>query len=230
MSSSSIAIRFIKSNPFLEDYLRQGLINYSALSRMILKKFPQASEAAIGMSLRRFSQRDKQHKKLEHAVLKIVSAARVKIENQVSVAIINKPSNYTPIEQFLQHARTRRLECTLIEGSEVITLIFSSQIASLAQELLNNYLVRIRSGFAKIVLTLDERIEETPGVVSFVYGQLSKAGINIYEEMSCWHDIMVVIHERDISRLFSTLVLNNNELENDNLGNNNKSKKRSKKK
>lgn len=205
MSSSSIAIRFIKANPFLEEYLRLGLINYSALARLIRKKFPQSSEAAVGMSLRRFARRDKAQKRLDTAIFKIVGDARVKIENKTSVVIIHKPPHFAPIEQFLQQARRNHGECTMIEGSEAITLIFSTRLEPLIEKYLAAYVMRIKSGFAKIVLTIDERLEETPGVVSFVYGQLSKAGINIHEEMSCWHDIMMVIHERDVGRALSIL-------------------------
>lgn len=205
MSSSSIAIRFIKANPFLEEYLRLGLVNYSALARMIRKQHSQSSEAAVGMALRRYAQKNRGQKRLDTSVSRIVQDSRVKIENKISVVLMRKPAQYSSIDNFLQQVRAGQGECTMIEGTEAITLIFPSRMENLVQKFLGAYLIRLKSGFAKIVLTIDERLEETPGVVSFVYGQLSKAGINIHEEMSCWNDIMMVIHERDVGRALSIL-------------------------
>jgi hypothetical protein len=209
MSSSTLAIRYIKSHPFLEDYLHQGLINYSALARLLHKRYPASSEAAIGMALRRFSQRKRAQKRIENSIRRLISEARIQIENKTSVAVVRRPSGYAILNDAVGAIRAQQGECSIIEGSEALTLIFPSKLVDVVQSKLAPLLIRVRGGLARIVLTMDERLEETPGVVSYIYGQLSKAGINIREEMSCWNDIMIVLNESDVGKAISILTSDN---------------------
>ena len=54
-------------------------------------------------------------------------------------------------------------------------------------------------------MIFDEKIETTAGVVSYIYSLLSEKGINIYEEMSCWTDLMIVIDENDLGKTMNIL-------------------------
>jgi aspartokinase len=54
-------------------------------------------------------------------------------------------------------------------------------------------------------MTFDERLETTPGVVSFIYGLLAEHGINVVEEMSCWTELMLVVAEEDAARTIRLL-------------------------
>jgi aspartokinase len=56
-------------------------------------------------------------------------------------------------------------------------------------------------------MVFDERIETTPGVVSFIYGLLSDNGINVQEEMSCWTDLMIIIDEKNAAKAMRVLSL-----------------------
>ena len=58
---------------------------------------------------------------------------------------------------------------------------------------------------AQITLIFDERIETTPGVVSFVYSLLASNAVNIREEMSCWTDLLLLLDERDAARAMEVL-------------------------
>jgi hypothetical protein len=209
MSSTSLAIRYIKSHPFLEDYLHQGIVNYSAVARLLHKRYPASSEAAIGMALRRFAARKHSQKRIESQIRKMLEEARIQIESKISVLVVRRPLNYSVLMDTIELMRAEQGECTMIEGSEVITLIFPSRFVERVQTRLADIMIRIRGGMSKVVLTIDNRLEETLGVVSFVYGQLSKAGVNIREEMSCWTDIMIVLDEADVGKAISILTAEN---------------------
>ena len=56
-------------------------------------------------------------------------------------------------------------------------------------------------------VAFDEKIETTPGVVSFIYGLLADNSNNVWEEMSCWTDFMVIIEQKDAARAMRVLSL-----------------------
>ncbi|HDO19617.1 MAG TPA: hypothetical protein ENG74_02695 [Thermoplasmatales archaeon] len=66
-------------------------------------------------------------------------------------------------------------------------------------------MIKINKGLALIIIRSPKDIENTPGVLSYIYSLFAENGINIVETMSCWTDTILVVDEKDVARVMEFL-------------------------
>ncbi len=209
MSATKLAQQYILGHPSVRDCIKLGLINYSALSREICKANRIRSFDAVLVACRRQSGKIKNTETQQSRILSLVNDARLKLTNRMLVAIAEKPRDFERVYELQREIRRVRGEFRLIEGGDWITIISEEKFEAEIKEVFKGRLLRLSTGLAQLVLSFDERIEVTPGVVSFVYGRLAENGINVLEEMSCWTDLLLVLAEQDAAKALKVLDLKN---------------------
>ena len=93
----------------------------------------------------------------------------------------------------------------MIEGVSAITLITVEEFGKEVKKLLKHYILEETSGLVEVVLKSPPAIEETAGIMGYLYSLLGENGINIVETMSCWTDTLFVIHEKDLGKAMELL-------------------------
>ncbi|MFM1848609.1 MAG: hypothetical protein RL417_2083 [Pseudomonadota bacterium] len=206
-SVMSITQRFISEHPSIKDCLRRGLVNYSALARLICEARSVEKFDAVLIACRRQHAMIKEQLPQEKRIISLLKRAKIRLRNKMMVAIVEKPSDFERVYDLQKTIKKDRGDFHLIEGEEVITIISNSDYVSDLKEAFRGKIKKINEDLAQLTMIFDEKIETTPGVVSFIYGLLADNSINVWEEMSCWTDLMVIIEEKDAARAMRVLSL-----------------------
>ena len=201
----------IKKKPFLESALVEGLINLSALARKLKPEIEkkvgkEVNDSAVIMALNRLVPR-----------LELMSAMKFKkvVENigdiivRSNLADIAFANSHTLFEkQAILLDRVRSMKdvfCTFSQGIYETTLVVSSSIAALVEEIFADETLIARSGdLSSITVKLPTENSVCPGVYYYIFKELAWDNINITEVISTTNEFTVVISDADIPPPFPT--------------------------
>ncbi|MFH1127365.1 MAG: hypothetical protein ABIG84_05905 [archaeon] len=200
-TTTELTEKYIREHASIKDCLRKGLINYSALSRLIAKEYElgnKMSNEAILVAARRFKDKIK-HKPIEDKILSLFKNSNIEIKNNVVIFTLEKyvyPDSLIDIEKKIKKAKALFFS---IEGAKTITLIVQKQSESLIDADFKKYIVSKEENLSLVTIT-SPGIERTPGAVYYISGLFFDNEINILEFMSCYDDTLIVIDSKDVDR------------------------------
>lgn len=197
--------RYIREHPSVADCIERGLINYSALAREIAKAHEVEAHDAIVVACRRYYERRKPSPRHEDRIKDLIKRAKIRLRTKIAVVIADKSVNFEKALALQKLIKRDRGDFNLIEGEEVLTIITNEEYIGEVRENLGARVRRVTRGVVQITMLFDQRIETTPGVLSYLYRLFAEGGINIREEMSCWTDVMIVVDEADAARTMQLL-------------------------
>ncbi|MBN2423110.1 ACT domain-containing protein [Candidatus Woesearchaeota archaeon] len=197
--------KYIREHPSVKDCLKNGLVNYSALTREISKELKINNFDAILVACRRYKEKITQEKTLQKEIKKILKNSKLEIKNKMIIAIVDKPRYFNQLFELEKKIKSRKGIFNLIEGTNTVTIITNSEFKELIEGKLKNNITRINQNLVQINIICPPEIETTPGVISYIYSFFAENGINILEEMSCWTDVMIIIEEKDLARTMEFL-------------------------
>jgi aspartokinase len=204
-SVTQLTQSYINENPSIKDCLKLGLINYSALARRIETALSLTQFDAILIACRRYRTRWGGGSVRQKEILSLLKQSKVIIKNKIAVCIVDKPNNFLQLYQLQQQIIKDQNSCNVIIGDEVVTLVIQEKYIHLVKTMFKGQIRKISEELAQVSLVFDKRIEMVSGVVAYVYGSLAEKGINILEEMSCWTELMIIIHRKDLSAVAELL-------------------------
>lgn len=197
--------KYIAEHPGIKSCINKDLINYSALSRQICDELKIDKFDAVLIACRRYFWKHKNDPQHKNEVFSLLKNAKVMVKNKMIVAILEKPRDLEKLYIFQKKVKKKKGDFNIIEGQDVVTIITNSENASEIKEAFTSWLVKVNHNTVEIAIIFDEKIETTPGVVSYVYSLLAENNINVLEEMSCWTDLMIVIDEKDMAKAVKVL-------------------------
>ena len=191
---SEVAWLYVKGRPSLREGLKYGLINHSALARMVMeelgipkKKF-DAVKVALIRTARKLAEKESGG---EEKILEVLRGSSISIQTKVAAIVSRKELDVSAIT----HAKSGNYITYIVEESE-LKKVRKERGVRLITEKLN--LVTIKS---------KEEIEETPGVIAFILNALAHEGINVVEFISCYTDTILAVKEADTTRTYELLSL-----------------------
>ncbi len=198
-SVNEMTREYIRKRPSVKDCLAKGLINYSALSRLIRTELNSKSvtKAAILIAARRYRKELSGKEYSEDKIIWLLKNAEIEIKNKVFVMVADKSLNERILE-LEQEIKKEKGLFYLIEGSATITIISSDRHFDRIKTLLRRNLIKVNRNLVMIIVKSSPQIESLSGVVSFIYSLFADQGINLVETMSCWTDTIIVIEEKDL--------------------------------
>lgn len=189
---SELVWLYVKGRPSLREGLKYGIINHSALARLILDdlEIPKKKFNAVKVALIRIA-RKLAEKEIggEGKVLDVLKGSSISIQTKVAAVVSRKELGIKAIT----HAKSGDCITYIVEGGE-LDKVRKERGIKLITENLN--LVTIKS---------KEEIEETPGVIAFILNALAHEGINVVEFISCYTDTILAVRERDTARTYELL-------------------------
>lgn len=201
-TTAELTEKYIANHPSIKDCLKQGLINYSRLSRKIAKELnieKKTSIEAILIAARRYEEKIKKEKIREEKIIQILKNSELEIKNKIVVVILKK--NIIP-EELINLERNIKKQDDLvyvIEGTKTYTIITSEKYLKSIKNKFSRKIIKISREQAMIIMKNPEGVEETTGFTAYLYSRFGDHGVNILETMSCWTDTIFVISENDIS-------------------------------
>ncbi len=207
-STTELTVDYIKEHPYVKNCLKKGLINYSALARLIGKELgieKKSSKEAILVAARRFQQKLGSEASNERKIRSLLASSEISIKNKISVVILGKSIDLDFILGLQKSAKSEGGMIYLLEGTDNYTVITQEKYAQQLQKKMGCSIMKVHKDLAIIDFKSPEEIEKITGVVSYLTSLFAENGVNILEFLSCWRDTIFVIGRNDVEKAISFL-------------------------
>jgi hypothetical protein len=196
--------------PFVEAGLAGGILNLSALARVIkpeVKKivYKDVTEAAIIMALRRLPVKKGSLRNLRKGHWK--EYEMIVRSNLAEFTVFNSDLGPTKYKNLLRLINAQKgYFFTVTQGVFQTTIITSKELEKQVLKVLSRVKIVSRfSNLSSITLRLSQDILKTPGAYYFILMQLAWHGINLIEVVSTFTEFTVILNEKEVDRAFSAL-------------------------
>lgn len=209
-SEESIAERtrtYIDSRPSIKDCVAKGLINYSSLARMIMKDLGVNSEEAVMIACRRYANKLNTTGDHETSILKILKDSR--LEMRTKTCIVTAKNDWTVLHKMDNLFKDLWNENSImqcVQSASAVTIIADSMLKERIVDTVGRFnIIKIRENLVEIAVKSPEKIVDTSGVIAYLITNLSEAGINIEETVSCHTDTIFIVGEHDMINAYTVL-------------------------
>ncbi len=180
---------YVKGKPYLQEALEKGIVNYSALARMIDREMDGRNFDAVKAALRRLNERlGKERRNVEQKVLKVIKASILEMRDKIAVIISNRKLDMPVIAS----AKSKSGYTYIVEGNVI-------------ERVEHKDFLKIQKNLSMITIISPESLEDTPGVLSYLLSSLVAENINVVEFVSCYKDTLLVFKDADITKAFEIL-------------------------
>lgn len=207
-STSQLTVEYIKDHPSIKSCLKKGLINYSALSRLIAKDLDlekKSSKEAILVAARRFREQVRKEGSMEKEISALLSRSELSIKNKIVVLILKRGLDVSVLDRAQEEVRRDAGAFFLLEGSNNWTLITQERYAPLVERAVQSRIIKKERGLSLVAISSSSEIETTPGVVAYLASLFFENGVNILELLSCWTDTLFIIDSKDAGKAMGFL-------------------------
>lgn len=203
--------KIIRKSPFLEEGLALGILNHSALGRMIKPEvereaMKKVQDGAIVVALSRLARVIEKKTRKPKSIFQKTPDLIVRL-NLFEVTYANSESLILKQKKLMEQMTARQnLLLTFTRGLNETTIIASN-------ELRNRILAGFRgekmvSQFARLAsatLLLPKGTTQIPGVYSYILGSLAWEGINVVEVVSTLNEFTIILEDKKIDSAFSII-------------------------
>ncbi|WP_340066444.1 aspartate kinase [Ascidiimonas aurantiaca] len=209
---SSVVEVYIKSKPFLQSALSQGIINLTSLSRIIKDDIEgqlgkEVRNGAVVMALKRLS--DDLEFRATHKIVKT-------LKNIGEITVRSSLNDYTfKVSDTLLHnmallitkiQENKNAFYTSSRGVNETTIVVSNNIAKDVEEVFRNEtLIERIENLSSITVKLPKENVSIPGIYYFIFQRLSWEGVNIYEVISTTYEFTILVSEEQIDKAFKVI-------------------------
>jgi hypothetical protein len=210
VSKESLAERtriYIDAHPSVKDCVAKGLINYSSLARMIMKDLDVDNEEAVMIACRRYAGKLNTTSEHELSILNILKDSR--LEMRTKTCIITAKNDWTVLHKMDNLFKDLWNENSImqcVQSASAVTIIADRMLKDRIMDTVGRFnIIKVRENLVEIAVKSPEKIVDTSGVIAFLITNLSDAGINIEETVSCHTDTIFIVGESDMIDAYSVL-------------------------
>jgi len=208
---SDALARIVSRTPFLEEGLASGIINLSALARVLRPRIEaglvkDVGDAALVMALKRISDRLKKRRPRPGEMAKYVSD--ITVRSHLSEYTFQNSETLLPRQiRLLQEIRGRNDRfITFSSGASETTAIVSSDLDGAMRRIFKEEKLLCRyGGLSAIILRLTPQTVSAPGIYYLVLKLLAWEDINVIEVVSTYTEFVILLDDAYIDRAFSLL-------------------------
>lgn len=207
-SANELTIKYIKEHPDIRNCLRKGIINYSSLSRLIVKELQlekKTTKQAILISARRFKDKLKKELSQEKNIKELLSKSETEMLTKINIYILEKGINLDMIDEIQKTIRKETGKFYILEGSDNYTVITQEKFSNLLEDKFKNRIIKHEGDLVLINIKSSKDVENQRGFISYLTSLFAENGINIREFLSCWTDTLFVISSEDLQKAISFL-------------------------
>jgi aspartokinase len=202
MSSSSIVEKYISEHLSVHDCLKKGIINYSALARVIADEEKIKKEntlESIAISALRLKEKIK-NDDFDQKLKKMFDKTNVEVKGSMASVTVEKQFFPESLIEVEKEIKKQHGVFFAIEGISAITLIFQRQFLPILEQKFKKYIVHKKDNLSLITF-ISPGIQDTPGAVAFISMLFFQNKVNIQEFMSCYETTIVLIESKDLDKV-----------------------------
>jgi hypothetical protein len=207
-SITKLAENYVLEHPSIKDCLKNGLINYSSLSRLIASELglnPRKNFDAILIACRRLKRKLKKENIFEKKIISILRESRIEIKNKMIAVVLEKDIYFESLAALAKEIKKKKEVFGVIEGASGTTIITTEDFLELIRKYFRSRVILENKSLAQITIKSPKEIETTPGTYAYICSLLADNNINIVETLSCWTDSIVLIKESDVEKAIGLL-------------------------
>ena len=166
MSITKLTESYILEHPSIKDCLKNGLINYSSLSRRIASELNlniKKNFDAILIACRRYQRKLKGEEILENKISKILKNSKIEIKNKIIAIVLEKDIFFENLINLEKEIKKRKEIFRIIEGASAITVITTEEFLESIRKYFKNKIIVENTNLAEITIKSPKEIEEVPG-------------------------------------------------------------------
>lgn len=192
MTISNVVRMYLKSKPYTLEALDSGIVNYSALSRLMQKQLGIKNYQAVKAAIRRYAEdREVLREGIEMRALGILRENRMALLDGVRVII---STGDLEIESDAK-----------VKMDDYYIYLTRKDVLKSLDKKARKSLVKVRDSCSAIIIYSEEGIEGASGVIAFLASLLAEQNINVVEFISCYTETIVVVSKEDSLRSYSLL-------------------------
>ena len=210
-TTAQLVKQYIDNNPLLKEYLFQGLINYSALSRLLLPKIkkenPKARIESILIAIQRSNTGINQNmiKNIQNILIK----TEISLTSDIMQIVFERTNK---IEKEIYNKISKRKDtglCVINENRKEISLFISKHYLQLFQDIIKHK-ISLKNNLAVVGLYetemhIKKNSLKVTGYISHICSIIAQKGINIVEINSCNSYILIFVEKSQATLLYETL-------------------------
>ena len=203
--------RLIKASPFLDEALALGIINLSALARMIKpdverEVMKKVQDGAVIVALNRLSRTIRRTTKRQKHVFRSAPNLTVR-SNLVEMTYANSDNLMAKQKKLLdQVGRKQHVFITITQGIQETTIIAGRELREkILTVFKNERMIGRIEGLSSVTVLLPQGTALIPGVYSYILKALAWEGINIVEVVSTLNEFTIILEDKNIDLSFAII-------------------------
>ncbi len=185
---SEIVKNYLDGRPFLMFYITEDIVNIRGLARKICEEHKIENSDAVMMAIRRYIE------------ARLNGMRFIDAFNKIKQILRN--SNYA-VHTGYTVGRPKSKD--LLSAEKIFHIKFGEEQLAVVNEKQKELLETIYEDVAVVVVEHPKEIEDTPGVVSYLYFKFFERSINILETFSCLNITFVVVNKQEVKNCIDLL-------------------------
>ncbi|HDR67845.1 MAG TPA: aspartate kinase [Bacteroidaceae bacterium] len=204
--------QMIAYSPFLEEGIRRGIINLSALAREIKPDlesilFKDLSEGAVVMALKRFAEKMDKTEKTSLNRKNIVGDLIVRSSLSEFTFRISDTTTEKQRALLKETNKERGQFVTITRGIDQLTIIISTSSSNLVQQIFKKeQLIQQIDDLASVTCKLYDYVIFIPGIFYTILKLLAWENINVIEVVSTFTEFTIILKRDKVDQSFSILM------------------------
>jgi len=206
LSAAELTRRYIDRHPSIKDCISKDLINYSSLSRLIMKETGIKNEEAVLAASRRYSMKLAKTDS-ERAITSLLEDSRLELKTKICIVVAkNEWIVLRNLEDVVRKLLAEKSTMQVLQSTSAITVISEDRhLPIIVKAIGQDHVLKVRENLGEITVKSPIRIEDTPGAFAYVMSMLSEQGINLLEAVSCYTDTIFIVSRDEMMRAFDIL-------------------------
>ncbi len=198
--------RFIDRHPSIRDCISKDLVNFSSLSRMIMKETGVKHEEAVLAASRRYAAKLSKTD-YEGAIINVLEESRLELKTRICIVVAkNEWIVLKNLEEIVRKILSEKSTMQVVQSANGITVVSEDKyLPSIIRAIGEDHILSVKQNLAEITVKSPPRIEDIPGTFAYVISMLSERGVNLLDAMSCYTDTIFVVTREDMMHAFDIL-------------------------
>jgi len=197
---------YIDMHPSIKDAIKLGLINYSALTRLIMTDLKIKNEEAVLVACRRYGE-DLKWTINEAKVLYVLSQSSLEVKTKISIITArNDWDVFIRLDSAIKKLLDESSVMQVLQGTSSITVITEDSMRPTLEKIIGKrHIIKTTPGLVQVIVKSPETITDTHGILAYLSSSLASRGINAVEVMSCHTDTIFIVQQQDMMAAFEAL-------------------------
>jgi len=206
LSTAELTRKYIDRHPSIRDCISKDLVNYSSLSRLVMKELGVKNEEAVLAASRRYAMKLAKTD-FEGDILRVFEESRLELKTRICIVVAkNEWTVLKNLEDVVRQLLADKSTMQVLQSANAITVISEDKhLPRIRQAIGEDQIVSVKENLAEITVKSPARIEDTPGAFAYVMTMLSGQGINLVEALSCYTDTIFIVSREDMMPAFNIL-------------------------